>query len=94
MQVKAVDKDLGTYGTVRYSLLNTSSPFSINESTGVIRTTSALDHEMQQSYTLTVVARDSPAPGDTEPTKSVYCLTTLVANSLAYATMLLNNHNL
>lgn len=84
LQVTAEDKDLGSYGVVRYSLLNTSSPFSINESTGVMRTTSMLNYEMQQSYTLSVVARDSPAPGDPASTKSV---TVLIALTCLYATI-------
>ena len=61
----ATDADLGVYGNVRHSLVNTSSPFSINETTGVIRTTGLLNYEMTQSYTLSVIAMDSRPPGDT-----------------------------
>lgn len=59
-QVTANDVDLSS--TITYSLTeNTSTnfPFTINQYTGVVTLTSALDYEEQTEYTLTVTASDS-----------------------------------
>nr|XP_020469983.1 protocadherin-23 isoform X2 [Monopterus albus] len=63
VRVCATDKDSEENAVVRYSLLPGPGYelFSINPYTGLITTTSYLDREQQQHYTLRVQARDSGA---------------------------------
>lgn len=59
-QVTANDVDLSS--TITYSLsenTSTNFPFTINQYTGVVTLTRALDYEEQTEYTLTVTASDS-----------------------------------
>lgn len=59
-QVTANDVDLSS--TITYSFADNSStnvPFAIDQYTGVITLTRALDYEEQTEYTLTVLASDS-----------------------------------
>ncbi|XP_035824401.1 protocadherin Fat 4 [Aplysia californica] len=59
-QVNAIDKDSGSNGVVKYTLLDTGSShqFSVESITGQISTMAALDREVQGSVTLTVSAAD------------------------------------
>ena len=59
--VNATDKDLGTNALVTYTLLH-SANFSVNSSTGEIRTTSVFDYEVQIVYNFAVVATDHGVP--------------------------------
>ena len=60
--ISATDKDLGLNALVSYALLN-SANFSVNSSTGEIRTTSVFDYEVQQTvYNFAVVATDHGVP--------------------------------
>ena len=66
IQVFAEDKDEGTNGQVRYSLLSTTEqlPFAIDNTTGIVTVngTKSLDREEIASYTLVVRAHDSGRP--------------------------------
>lgn len=55
----ANDVDLSS--TITYSLSgnSTSSPFAVDQYTGVVSLTRALDYEAQTEYTLTILASDS-----------------------------------
>ena len=74
--VSASDLDSTSNGEIRYSFENpdTLQYFSIDNTTGVIRTASELNREEQQSYTLTVLATDAgdmPLTGSTTVDVSV-----------------------
>ncbi|XP_036391985.1 protocadherin Fat 3a [Megalops cyprinoides] len=57
------DPDLGLGGQVRYSLANDyNGKFEVDKASGVIRLTKELDYEKQQSYNLTVRAKDKGRP--------------------------------
>lgn len=59
-QVTANDVDLSSTITYRLSgNSGASSPFAIDQYTGVVTLTRALDYEEQAEYTLTVLASDS-----------------------------------
>jgi hypothetical protein len=56
---------VGDDGTIIYSILSQSSDkFIIHLNTGEVIVARSLDYETEQSYSLTVVARDSPTGGD------------------------------
>ena len=57
-QVTATENEGGA-SSVTYSLNGMPGPFSINNISGVISTTAALDREQQASYVLTVEATDN-----------------------------------
>ncbi|XP_028817903.1 protocadherin Fat 4 isoform X2 [Denticeps clupeoides] len=57
----ASDEDDGLNAQIRYSLVNTKTPFGINESCGDLFTTDVLDRETVDSYTLIVLASDGHA---------------------------------
>ena len=59
--VSATDRDLGLNALVTYTLLY-SANFSVNNSTGEIRTTSAFDYESVTVYYFVVVATDHGVP--------------------------------
>jgi hypothetical protein len=59
LQVQAVDNDAGENGRVLYSFIEATSNFSINEQTGEITALTIFDYELQQSYVLTILARDN-----------------------------------
>ena len=61
-QVNADDDDKGTFGDVYYYLINDFGTFRIDEDFGIITTTTYIDYELIQSYSLTVVANDSAVP--------------------------------
>lgn len=69
LQVKADDADVGRNRKISYSLLNTAgNTFSIDSESGIISLEKSLNREVQESYSLTVQARDR---GD--PSKSSTC---------------------
>ncbi|XP_070552282.1 protocadherin Fat 4-like [Ptychodera flava] len=59
-RVSASDPDFGSYGIIQYSIVQDTSngKFSVDSSSGVVRTTTSLDREEQYSYELTVQAQD------------------------------------
>ncbi|KAL4710602.1 hypothetical protein ACJJTC_003238 [Scirpophaga incertulas] len=71
-KVKAIDRDNGINASVTYSILNERdmegySVFVIDPVTGVIKTSTVLDHEERSIYRLTVAATDGGIP----PRKSI-----------------------
>lgn len=61
--LQATDQDLSVGGMVSYSLLSDhDNIFRIDKETGVVRVTGPLDFETQQSYNLTVQAKDGGIP--------------------------------
>ncbi|XP_058048126.1 protocadherin Fat 1 isoform X1 [Ahaetulla prasina] len=58
IQIEAIDKDLGTNGEVRYSLLTDTNKFSIDSVTGIVKVSGLLDREVQAVYFLKIEARD------------------------------------
>ncbi|XP_021205801.2 protein dachsous isoform X1 [Bombyx mori] len=66
-RVKAIDRDNGVNSSITYSILNERDMdgygvFVIDPSTGVIRTSTVLDHEERSIYRLTVAATDGGNP--------------------------------
>lgn len=59
LQVQAIDSDAGENGQVLYSFVEATSNFGINELTGEITALTIFDYELQQSYVLTILARDN-----------------------------------
>ncbi|XP_043917634.1 protocadherin Fat 4 [Protopterus annectens] len=60
--VNSSDADVGTNAVISYSLTGGNMQFSINPSTGQIITSTLLDRERQENYTLVVVATDGGSP--------------------------------
>jgi len=60
VKVFASDADSGVNGLVQYSLLDHTTDFAINSSTGTITTRRLFDNEVERFVTLTVLAQDSP----------------------------------
>ena len=64
-QITATDSDAGDDGRIIYSIPSQSSDkFMIHPNSGEMIVACSLDYETVQSYSLTVVARDSPTGGD------------------------------
>ncbi|CAH3873347.1 unnamed protein product [Pieris brassicae] len=66
-KVKAIDRDNGPNASIIYSILNDRDTdgfgiFVIDSSTGVIKTSTVLDHEERSIYRLTVAATDAGQP--------------------------------
>ncbi|KAM3963659.1 dachsous cadherin-related 1 [Aphomia sociella] len=66
-RVKAIDRDNGINSSVTYSILNDRDTdgfgvFVIDSNTGVIKTSTVLDHEERSIYRLTVAANDGGSP--------------------------------
>ncbi|KAG6454631.1 hypothetical protein O3G_MSEX008785 [Manduca sexta] len=66
-RVKAIDRDNGVNSTIAYSILNERDMdgygvFVIDSNTGVIKTSTVLDHEERSIYRLTVAATDGGTP--------------------------------
>ena len=62
--ISASDSDAGSDGVIIYSITSQSSDkFTINPNSGEIIVTRSLDYETIQSFSLTILARDSPSPG-------------------------------
>lgn len=62
LQVTATDLDEGANSAVRYSLLNTTSWFAIDEITGLISTVTHVECEVDPAPILVVIATDSGRP--------------------------------
>ena len=63
IQVNATDRDIGLNGQIRYGLAGIANElFDINPVTGNITAKVILDHEVQQTLTITVLARDQGNP--------------------------------
>ncbi|XP_072754595.1 protein dachsous isoform X1 [Anoplolepis gracilipes] len=62
LQVTATDLDEGANSAIRYSLLNTTSWFAINEITGLISTVAHVECEVDPAPILVVIATDSGRP--------------------------------
>ncbi|XP_068136139.1 protocadherin Fat 4 [Hyperolius riggenbachi] len=60
--VNCSDPDAGLNGVVRYNLIGGNSQFTINPSTGQIISSSLLDREMKDNYTLLITATDGGSP--------------------------------
>ncbi|XP_006128510.2 protocadherin Fat 1 isoform X2 [Pelodiscus sinensis] len=60
IQIEATDKDLGTNGEVKYSLITDTDLFTIDSETGIVKVVGALDREIQQVHFLKIEARDQP----------------------------------
>ncbi|XP_062837544.1 protocadherin Fat 1 isoform X2 [Anolis carolinensis] len=58
IQVEAIDRDLGTNGEVRYSILTDTDKFSIDSVTGIVKVIGSLDREAQSVHFLKIEARD------------------------------------
>ncbi|AWP05365.1 putative protocadherin-23 [Scophthalmus maximus] len=73
LRVGAFDPDEGSNGDITYSLTEDSSQgaFSVDATTGVIRTTRALDRENRAQYTLRAVATDGCTQGPLSSMASV-----------------------
>ncbi|CAH2108614.1 unnamed protein product [Euphydryas editha] len=66
-RIKAIDRDNGVNATVLYSILNDRDldgfgVFVIDSNTGIIKTSTVLDHEERSIYRLTVAATDGGQP--------------------------------
>ena len=64
LNVTAVDADIGTAGDISYHIVSDNSDrlFVIDSTTGTLTLNGTLDFETQQSYELTVEARDNGLP--------------------------------
>lgn len=64
LQVSATDKDSSTNGDVSYSIVDGVGKFrfDIDSSTGYVSTTTSLDRETQNTYTLNLQTRDGGSP--------------------------------
>lgn len=58
IQIEAFDKDLGTNGEVRYSILTDTSIFEIDSITGIVKVVQPLDREAEPVHYLRIEARD------------------------------------
>ncbi|XP_048590535.1 protocadherin Fat 4 isoform X2 [Nematostella vectensis] len=63
-QLNASDRDTGPFGQLTFAIIsgNDEGSFTLNETTGEIRTAKALDHERISQYKLTVKALDKGTP--------------------------------
>ena len=59
-QLTASDEDLGTFGTIAYSLAATSSLFAIESESGNVTLQQSLDYDTDSSHTLLVIASNPP----------------------------------
>ncbi|KAM9857018.1 protocadherin-23 [Aulostomus maculatus] len=73
LRVVALDPDEGSNGDITYSLTEDSSQgaFTVDASTGVIRTTRCLDRESRAQFTLKAVATDGCSQGPLSSVASV-----------------------
>ncbi|XP_077053022.1 cadherin-23 isoform X1 [Siphateles boraxobius] len=58
LQIKATDKDIGTFGVVRYYFSDEPDQFSMDVVTGWVTLRDWLDYELMRRFTLTILARD------------------------------------
>ncbi|XP_067890511.1 protocadherin Fat 4-like [Heterodontus francisci] len=74
LTIHAFDPDAGENGKISYSMECGTSPFSIDPISGEIITTSALDREVQASYTLIILANDSSYIQPSSSSASVFII--------------------
>lgn len=74
-QAQATDRDMGTNGKISYSLSQQGSAFTIETSSGIVRTNTKLDRETTPGYTLEYTATDH---GNPSLSKSVSLRVTLL----------------
>ncbi|XP_063314156.1 protocadherin Fat 1 isoform X2 [Pelobates fuscus] len=58
IKIEAIDKDLGTNGEVRYSMVTDSDSFAVDSKTGEVRVITPLDREKHPVHLLKIEARD------------------------------------
>ncbi|XP_067842901.1 protocadherin Fat 1a isoform X1 [Heptranchias perlo] len=58
IQLEATDRDLGSNGEVRYSILTDTDMFAIDSVTGIVKVIGLLDREKDPFYLLKIEARD------------------------------------
>ncbi|CAJ1065064.1 protocadherin Fat 4 isoform X1 [Xyrichtys novacula] len=75
--ITASDIDEGVNGEIRYSLQNFDVPFSIDETSGELFTTSVLDRETVAIYSLVVIGRDKHP---SEPLSSSVLVSVLIGD--------------
>lgn len=63
IQVEATDKDLGANGDVTYSILTSTTQFSINSTNGIVYVAGQLDREFVSTFNLKIEARDKADRG-------------------------------
>ncbi|XP_058490764.1 protocadherin Fat 3a isoform X2 [Solea solea] len=63
IQVEATDKDLGPNGEIVYSVLTSTTQFSINSSNGIVYVAGQLDREFSSTFKLKIEARDKAERG-------------------------------
>ena len=59
LRVSAFDEDIGMNADIQFSILDSSVPFQINPSSGIVQTTQSLDREIQNLWTFEVQATDN-----------------------------------
>jgi len=63
IQVEATDRDAGPNGEVVYSVLTSTTQFSINSTNGIVYVAGQLDREFAPSFNLRIEARDKAEKG-------------------------------
>ncbi|XP_075052740.1 protocadherin Fat 1 isoform X1 [Mixophyes fleayi] len=58
IKIEAIDRDLGSNGEVRYSILTDTNIFTIDSVTGIVKALAPLDREKQHMHLLKIQARD------------------------------------
>uniref|UniRef100_A0A8D3D2A8 Protocadherin Fat 3 n=1 Tax=Scophthalmus maximus TaxID=52904 RepID=A0A8D3D2A8_SCOMX len=64
IQVEATDKDLGPNGEIVYSVLTSTTQFSINSTNGIVYVAGQLDREFVSTFNLKIEARDKADKGN------------------------------
>uniref|UniRef100_A0A4W6CNK6 FAT atypical cadherin 3a n=1 Tax=Lates calcarifer TaxID=8187 RepID=A0A4W6CNK6_LATCA len=64
IQVEATDKDLGPNGEILYSVLTSTTQFSINSTNGIVYVAGQLDREFVSTFNLKIEARDKAEKGN------------------------------
>ncbi|XP_059932324.1 protocadherin Fat 3a isoform X3 [Gadus macrocephalus] len=63
IQVEATDRDAGPNGEIVYSVLTSTTQFSINSTNGIVYVAGQLDRELSPSFNLRIEARDKAEKG-------------------------------
>ncbi|XP_041116042.1 protocadherin Fat 3-like [Polyodon spathula] len=63
IQVEATDKDLGPNGDILYSILTSTTQFTVNSSTGIVYVAGQLDREVKPNFNLKIEACDKAERG-------------------------------
>ncbi len=89
---EGTDPDVGANSTIRYFLTSSNVPFTCNEITGQVTLTEELDYEMQTSYDITLMLRDTGDPElDTEYTNIIVNVNNLPDNTPQFNQTLYRN---